>query len=299
MENWDELRTALVVARLGTVQAAAAELGVHRATVHRRIELLEGVLGTKLFLRHPRGYVLTDEGRTMFEVASRADSLFVDLEGNLRKRTAEFSGELILAIFNGLGNVLMPAIRTMNETHPDVKISLIGDETISRLEYGEAHIAFRAGPKPDTLDYVVQPFLHLRFGLYCSSTYAARHGVPRDGNFEGHRFVGPAKSEYPRPYSNWLMEHTDPSDFALNTRSRVCIHQGIAAGLGIGFMADFEARSNPDLVEVMAPNETNSAQIWVVTHVDLHRTDKVQEFLNIAKATRADIGDIAQTRAVR
>ena len=33
MDNWDEVRTAYQVARLGTVSGAAEVLGVHRATV--------------------------------------------------------------------------------------------------------------------------------------------------------------------------------------------------------------------------------------------------------------------------
>ncbi|MEL6377756.1 MAG: LysR family transcriptional regulator, partial [Pseudomonadota bacterium] len=103
MRHWSELRTALVVARLGTVQAAAAELGVHRATVHRQIDLLENALGTKLFLRHAKGYVLTEDGNTMLDIASRADEMIECLAGNVRQRSARHSGELIIAVFHGLG----------------------------------------------------------------------------------------------------------------------------------------------------------------------------------------------------
>ena len=37
MDNWDEVKTAYHVARLGTVSAAAEVLGVHHATVIRHI----------------------------------------------------------------------------------------------------------------------------------------------------------------------------------------------------------------------------------------------------------------------
>ena len=61
MENWDEVRTAYQVARLGTVSGAAEVLGVHHATVIRHIDALEGRLGVKLFQRHARGYTATDD----------------------------------------------------------------------------------------------------------------------------------------------------------------------------------------------------------------------------------------------
>ena len=40
MDDWDQIRTAAQVARLGTVSAAAETLGVHRATVTRHIDSL-------------------------------------------------------------------------------------------------------------------------------------------------------------------------------------------------------------------------------------------------------------------
>lgn len=75
MKHWNELRTALIVAHAGTVQAAAAQIGVHRATVNRHIGLLEAALGTKLFIRSARGYVLTEDGRAILDFAHRADCL--------------------------------------------------------------------------------------------------------------------------------------------------------------------------------------------------------------------------------
>ena len=49
LENWDEIRTAFQVARLGTVSGAADVLGVHHATVIRHIDALEKRLGVRLF----------------------------------------------------------------------------------------------------------------------------------------------------------------------------------------------------------------------------------------------------------
>ena len=48
MDNWDEVRTAYQVARMGTVSGAADVLGVHHATVIRHIDALEIRLGAHL-----------------------------------------------------------------------------------------------------------------------------------------------------------------------------------------------------------------------------------------------------------
>ncbi|MEM9238354.1 MAG: substrate-binding domain-containing protein [Pseudomonadota bacterium] len=210
--------------------------------------------------------------------------MFLNLEGNVKKRQAVYSGDLILSIFHGFGGLLMPSIRVMNEKHPNVRIQVISSEKMSRLEYGEAHIAFRLGAKPDVLDYVVKPFLKLSFGLYASTEYIAEHGQPHQSSLMNHRFVGPPADGTKRPYLDWLRQQTTPDQFVLTSESRVCLHQAIVSGVGLGFMAGFEAAQYQNLVEIVPALPQTAIQIWSVTHVDLHRTAKVQEFLAILKA---------------
>ena len=47
-----------------------------------------------------------------------------------------------------------------------------------------------------------------------------------------------------------------------------------------------------DLVEVLAPRPEWSSHLWLVTHVDLHRTVKVQKFLAHLKAEAAGWTDV-------
>ena len=58
----------------------------------------------------------------------------------------------------------------------------------------------------------------------------------------------------------------------------------IRCGLGIGFLPSRTAREDAGLVEVMAPLPEWDSPLWIVTHVDLHRSLKVQSFLAILKA---------------
>ena len=98
MENWDEIRTAYQVARLGTVSGAAEVLGVHHATVIRHIDALEGRLGVKLFQRHARGYTPTEAGQDLLRVAQATDDQFSQLSGRIKGRGNAVSGELVLMV---------------------------------------------------------------------------------------------------------------------------------------------------------------------------------------------------------
>ena len=56
------------------------------------------------------------------------------------------------------------------------------------------------------------------------------------------------------------------------------------AGLGIGFVPVRRGRASPDLVEIIPSREEWTAPLWLVTHVDLHRTLKVRRFVAHLKA---------------
>ena len=97
MDHWTEIRTAYNVARTGTVSKAAQELGVHRATVNRHIDALEAEIGTRLFLRHRRGYELTDAGHEFMEIAERSYDMLEDFFGRVRVQNADVEGEVIVS----------------------------------------------------------------------------------------------------------------------------------------------------------------------------------------------------------
>ena len=170
---WAEFRTTMTVARLGSASAAASTLGLHRATVTRHIETVEAALGATLFLRHTRGLKMTDAGKEMLEVAGRIDDMFTDLQGKTRNKLGQLSGELIVTSLKGVTSLIMPAIRAYNVTYPDISVSLVSGTELVQLEYGEAHVAVRAGRKPTVPDYVVRPFRRVNFGFYAHQDYVS------------------------------------------------------------------------------------------------------------------------------
>lgn len=285
MEKWTEIRSAYLVAKLGTVSAAADALGVHRATINRHIDALEEIFGTTLFQRHARGYTPTDAGRDMLETAGRVEEMFTALAGRNQGRSSQLSGELIVTALSGVASLIMPAMAQFHAAYPEVKLEFIADSRLARLEYGEAHIAIRAGPKPDEPDYVVIPFYDVRFALYAHEDYVARHGKPSDINaLTGHWFVGSLSKENKHPYGQWMRNHIEPTAIALHVQHPQAILHGVRAGLGLGFLAEQDAVMHQELVCIFPPQETWSAKLWIVTHVDLHRISKVQAFIGLLKA---------------
>ena len=285
MDNWDEIKTAYQVARMGTVSGAADVLGVHHATVIRHIDALETRLGVKLFQRHARGYTPTEAGDDLFRVAQATDDQFSQLAGRIKGRGNEVSGELVVTSLVNLAPRMAPVLTDFQLEHPDVIVRYLTGERLFRLEYGEAHVAIRAGNAPDQPDNVVQPFVRQSVGLYATRGYVERYGRP-DGihkDLIGHRFVCNDDEDSRAPFNRWLRAHAPAEAITFRSTDVRALEQAVLAGAGIGFLPVMEARANDNMVEVLTPQEDWSSPLWLVTHVDLHRTNKVQAFLSFLK----------------
>ncbi|MEL6913805.1 MAG: LysR family transcriptional regulator [Pseudomonadota bacterium] len=283
MDNWDEVRTAFQVARLGTVSGAAEVLGVHHATVIRHIDALEGKLGVKLFQRHARGYTATEAGNDLLLVAQTTDDQFAQLAGRLKGRGASVTGELVVTSLATFSPMLAPVLAGFREEHPELTVRYLTGDRLFRLEYGEAHVAIRAGAAPDQPDNVVQPFVRQGLALYAADFYKERHGLPKDeSEYKDHYFVG-HDQETRAPFNMWLREHVPMENIVYRTADNRSNEDGVVAGAGIGFLPVKVAERYGNLTMVGSPRPEWSAPLWLVTHVDLHRTAKVQSFLAYLK----------------
>ncbi|WP_197917461.1 LysR family transcriptional regulator [Thiosulfatihalobacter marinus] len=284
MENWDEVRTAYQVARLGTVSGAADVLGVHHATVIRHIDALEAQLGVKLFQRHARGYTATEAGQDLMRVAQATDDQFGQLEGRIKGRGAEVSGELVITSLGGFADLITPILADFQVAHPDLLVRFLTDDRVFRLEYGEAHVAIRAGNHPEMQDNVAQELVDLKMGLFASKEYVERHGAPEtEQDLVHHRFVGHDNENSRAPFYVWLKDRVPRENVVFRTTSDRAVVAAIRGGVGLGFTALNAAGAFPELQMVLPPRPEWSSRIRLVTHVDLHRTAKVQAFLKFLK----------------
>ncbi|MBF9028923.1 LysR family transcriptional regulator [Rhodobacterales bacterium HKCCE3408] len=280
-DHWDEIRTAYQVARIGTVSGAAEALGVHHATVIRHIDALEHRLGAKLFQRHARGYTATEAGQDLLSVAASADDQFTQLAGRIKGRGDEVTGELIVTSIESLSPVLIPAIARFQDKHREVRVRYLSGTQLLRLEYGEAHVAVRAGRLPEQPDNVVQPFFTQTLRLAAHRDYLDRYGPVTPENLTAHRFIGSSVDNPRAPFLRWLNEMVPDEAIVFRTTEMREVRDAIDAGVGIGFVAAWDMDEN--LVEMLPSLEEWSAKIWLVTHMDLHRTAKVQTFLRFLK----------------
>lgn len=279
MKNWQEIYTAYQVAQQGTISKVAEVLDIHRATVVRHIDRLEKNLGCKLFHRHSRGYTLTEAGEHFLNVATTADEQFAQLKVHLLND--DLSGEFIITSLDFIAPYVLPAVAQFREQNPKVKVRYLTGADLFKLEHAQAHLAIRTGAKPQDDDYVVRPFIQSATGLYASPQYVQKKGtLAQASGIHHHDFICSDDRSSKPPIMQWIQNNIPTENIIFTSNKISVMTEAVVAGLGIGAVRVEEAKKL-GLVEMRKSEPNWTVQNWVVTHVDLHRSEKVQRFLRV------------------
>lgn len=279
MKPWTELYTATVLAKLSTVSAAAEALGVHRATVIRHVDVLEKFLGAPLFLRHAKGYALTEAGKDMAEAGQRMGAQFDDLAGRLKGSAELVTGELVVTAVSAIASLLMPTIARYRAAYPSSTLRFLASPELAELGYGEAHVAIRGGSKPENPDYVVLPYFNIRLGLYAAGDLVRRFETAIGAqDWNALPFALVTNSPPGMVVERWMETHAADTVPAFRCNDLTTNLHAIVAGVGAGWLPEHEATARPELVELVPPMLAFKQPLWYVAHVDMHRTAKVQAF---------------------
>lgn len=140
----EALTAALAAARLGSFTAAAEALGTTHAAISRRVAAAERWAGVLLFERRARGVVATTEGQ---RVLSRVEAA-LDQVALLGARAQRRHGlpTVRLACTPAFARFwLMPRLRALEGSPPGVRLDILPDLRLVKLESGEAELAIRRG----------------------------------------------------------------------------------------------------------------------------------------------------------
>lgn len=121
------LRNFLTVADVGSITTAAEALNVSQPALTKSIQKLEAEVGTKLFIRVPKGMQLTKAG----EILAHHARVMENECRHATMRIAELSGAEQGGLRVGAGpiwlvRILPPAVAEFQKSHPDVRVTLVG-----------------------------------------------------------------------------------------------------------------------------------------------------------------------------
>ncbi|MGO4916183.1 LysR family transcriptional regulator [Pseudogemmobacter sp. W21_MBD1_M6] len=145
MENWDDYRIVMALARFGSMSDAARNIGTNVTTVSRRIQRLSEGTNEQIVTRTKTGWALTGHGAALVELAEEFDSRLAELNAGVLQEDTALRRISISTIEFLMHECLIPFLPLFQETCPNVELDIItSDKTVS-LAYGEADLSVRLG----------------------------------------------------------------------------------------------------------------------------------------------------------
>jgi DNA-binding transcriptional LysR family regulator len=178
LDDLDEMRTFQEILRLGSLSAAARDLGVSLAVVSKRLASLERRVGQRLIHRTTRSLSPTEEGAALSLRLERVMEALQAAEGWLAEGREEPVGTLRVSAPISLGRLhVAPVLAGLAAAHPRFETELrLGDNFIDLME-ARIDVAVRIGPARDSA-YVMHKLADSHRVLVASPAYLDRRGRP-------------------------------------------------------------------------------------------------------------------------
>lgn len=249
-------------------------MAVGLATVSRRIERLEAVVGQPLFLRQQSGYRLTEDGTALVERAEEMEAAALSLTSGLRQE-ATVSGTVRLATAENLASgLILPEMGRFRAEHPQLTLDIVTDIATVNLHRRDADIALRM-VKPERGNVSLQRLGTLGFGLYGAPDYIAARSPMTDASaFDTDDFIGWSDAYAHLPAAQWVERVLKGRAPAITTTSVATQLAACASGLGLAVLPHFLGRSRG--LTCLDSDLGIDQPIWLVTQSDLAQSRRVR-----------------------
>lgn len=161
-----------------SLAAAARALGMPRATVSRKLALLEEELGVRLLRRTTRSLSLTDAGRDLLRHARTVVDAALAAARSVARREDDVRGDVRLSIGPHVANALADVIASFVAAHPSVRLFVQVTHRTVDLRRDPIDVAIRAS-KALSAGLVARRLARASLVAVASPRYLAEHGEPR------------------------------------------------------------------------------------------------------------------------
>ncbi|MDC7744574.1 MULTISPECIES: LysR family transcriptional regulator [Rhizobium] len=280
--DWDDLKLFLRAVRSKSVTGAARVLNVSHSTVSRRLNRLEYAVGAALFERSRDGLVLTTTGMTVLRRAEEIELGINSLRSDMSSRN-EISGTVRLATMEGIASLYLSShLTSLQEKYPDLFLELVTSPQTVRVARREADL-FVSFFKPQGTALVSECIGHFSTGLYASSSYLEKYGIPENrDDLQKHRFVGYVEELVQVEAVRWLEELVPHPIFSITSNSMIAQMFAAAGGAGIVALPEFALGIRTGLVKVL-PDLRGRREVWLSVHQDIANLSRIRAVVKFLK----------------
>lgn len=275
--DWRLVRTLLAALEQGSLLGAARQLKTTQPTVGRHIAELEAQLGVVLFERSGRGLQPTAMALRLAESARAMEASAHQLQRCVSGAQDESRGTVRITASQPVACVLLPPLLAqMRLTLPDIQVELVPSNEVANLLQREADITLRI-VQPAQASLVARRIGKVMLGAYAHRDYIRRRGAPRVlADLASHELVGTDRNgDILKGLASQGL-HLTAADFAFRTDDLMAYWHAVRAGLGVGFLADYLARSDEAIVTVLPMLKVPPLPMWLTVHREVRTSRPIR-----------------------
>jgi DNA-binding transcriptional LysR family regulator len=268
--DWALVKSFVAVLDAGSLMGAARRLGAQQPTLSRHVAELELQLGAPLFERTGRGVVPTAAALAIADAARAMEAGAGALGQALARQRDRPGGTVRVSTSEVAASYLLPpVIAALQAEEPGIQIELVVSNQISNLLRREADIAVRM-VRPAQASLIARKLADLAIVAAAHRSYLKRAGTPRrPEDLLQHRLIGYDRDDtIVRGFAK-LGVPILREQFALRTDDQLAYGRLVAAGAGIGFVAEYNLRHWPGVVPLLPMLQIPPLPCWLAVHREI------------------------------
>ncbi len=275
--DWSLVRPFLAALENGSLLGAARALGTTQPTVGRHIAELERQLGVVLFERTGRGLLATEVALRLADAARAMEGNAHQLARSVSDAQDGVAGSVRISASQPVACFVMPAVLArMRAALPQVQVELVSSNKVSNLLRREADIALRM-VQPAQASLVARRIGKVTLGTYAHRDYLRRRGTPRQMvELLAHELIGGDRDETILRAFAEFGHPVDREAFAFRCDDLIAHWEAVRAGLGVGFVADYLARTDKALVALLPTLKIPPLPIWLTVHREIRTSPRIR-----------------------
>lgn len=275
--DWSLIQSFLAVADAGSLTRAASFLSVSQPTLGRHISQAETALGVSLFTRVRHGLQLTEAGHELLAAAREMHAAAARLSLKAAGQGQALTGVVRITASIMMSCEILPTIIAgLRLEEPAIEIELHASDITDNLLFHEADIAVRMyRPLQDSV--ITRHIGDMETGLYASTTYLERRGVPKSpAELLSHDWVGYDRSDLIIQEMSAAGWQVDRSFFGTRCDDYAAHWHLVKAGCGIGSTQVSIAERTPNVVRLVPDMQIPTLPVWLTAPEALRQTPRIR-----------------------
>jgi len=285
--NFELYKVFYEVANSKSISKGAQNLMISQPAVTQSIQTLENELGGKLFIRKPKGVILTNEGEELYKYIKEGMTYFINGTNKFMALKNLNNGILNIGSTSTISeNYLMPYLKKFHNIYPNIFINITNDLTdnlLKDLRNGNLDIVIMAIPKYNIKDLKIEIISELSDIFVGSEKYKDKEYKNLEELFKEDILLQKNPSVTRNNFDNFIKENNIICNPKMEVVSHNLLTKLVEGDFGIGLVTKeyIKDKLDKNLYEIKIKENIPKRQLGYAIKNDIYPSFTTQKFIEL------------------